>query len=782
MASIRCLAVVVVIGLSLSAVALAVGPRLISGWNAPSSTPAPVGVVPATSKPPPLRSNVVVLTNATSKLLISHTGALYVFPNNATQIASVVAGDVVISELPPGYLIWVSSVSAVGSYYYLYGNATALSNAFGKGTLDGTTYLSPSSNLSTAVTPASTPTFKFGLGKTWISGGVSISVTGSASATIQPTIDLNFSWTGLSSAFFSVNFTQTVQATLSVSGAVAFGAEVTVWSQDLGCIWIWIVCVVPQIDINVGVSISTAWAYTTSVTLTLSETLDIADNGGSWSAWSHSSRSATYSNSPMQTANVRLYADTPEIAFLIYGIAGPFFTVEPGVQFTASANSWNLDADLNLNAGVTTNPGLGVSAELSWTLLTLSWILASGQFGEVLTLTFDGSTANPTVTNNSLHNFVASGGVSGNSVEILYSSAANPQTPGMFACSTCSGSFSSLGTFSASDTLHTGSSSFTFYIGAVDEVTAAWSNWIRVTIEPTVKVTVDGSSGPLVVANNSLNSYVASGNPGDGVKVVYAPGPSPSGAFTCATCVGSFGSTGQFTASDTLYTGSTAFTFYVGEEDTTVGIWGNWVTVTIEPTIRVTVDGTTGPLTVVNNSKNTYVATGNPGDGVKIVYAPGPSPSGAFTCSTCVGTYGSTGKFTASDTLYTGATAFTFYVGVEDTTAGLWGNWVKVTIFPSLHLSVDGHGGSITVSNNSVNTYVVSGSPGDGVKIVYSTSPTPPGSFSCGTCIGTFGSNGEFTTSDKLYTGSSSFTFYIAAEDTTTGLWSNWVTVTILPG
>lgn len=97
----------------------------------------------------------------------------------------------------------------------------------------------------------------------------------------------------------------------------------------------------------------------------------------------------------------------------------------------------------------------------------------------------------------------------------------------------------------------------------------------------------------------------------------------------------------------------------------------------------VWVNGVESPITVQSDSYNNYQAYGVPGDAVQIVYASSPSPGAAtlFTCSTCVGTFGSNGYFNVYDQeLYTDSGPFTFYVGVEDKTLGTWGNWVTVTI------------------------------------------------------------------------------------------------------
>lgn len=99
----------------------------------------------------------------------------------------------------------------------------------------------------------------------------------------------------------------------------------------------------------------------------------------------------------------------------------------------------------------------------------------------------------------------------------------------------------------------------------------------------------------------------------------------------------------------------------------------------------VTVNGTMQPVTVATDSTVQYVATGTPGDTVEIFYSDTLDLTGnSYTKSSLKGTFNSAGTFSASDVLTNDTdAATTFYVGVEDTTTNVVGNFVTVTINPA---------------------------------------------------------------------------------------------------
>lgn len=104
----------------------------------------------------------------------------------------------------------------------------------------------------------------------------------------------------------------------------------------------------------------------------------------------------------------------------------------------------------------------------------------------------------------------------------------------------------------------------------------------------------------------------------------------------------------------------------------------------ITSTPSITVNGTSNPVTVSANSTAQYVATGTPGDAVEIFYSSTPAlTETTYSKSSLKGAFDSSGEFSASDVL-TNSTESpdSFYVGVLDSTTGITGNFVQVTISP----------------------------------------------------------------------------------------------------
>jgi hypothetical protein len=98
-------------------------------------------------------------------------------------------------------------------------------------------------------------------------------------------------------------------------------------------------------------------------------------------------------------------------------------------------------------------------------------------------------------------------------------------------------------------------------------------------------------------------------------------------------------------------------------------------------------------------------------------------------------------------------------------------------------VTVNGQTTPLTVADNTLVTYVVTGKAGDGAVIYYSPVAGPSTSmFSPSTGTGTFNSQGLFQATDLLYNNSSSpFTFFVGCYDSTLKLYGNWVQVTIEP-
>lgn len=92
-------------------------------------------------------------------------------------------------------------------------------------------------------------------------------------------------------------------------------------------------------------------------------------------------------------------------------------------------------------------------------------------------------------------------------------------------------------------------------------------------------VTVDGSTGPITVPNDStLSISLSRGTDGGGFVCALAGQASPSGAVAFGP--GEFSSTGTGTCSTVVYISPGTQTVYIGAQDLTTYAWSNWVEVT----------------------------------------------------------------------------------------------------------------------------------------------------------------------------------------------------------
>ena len=104
----------------------------------------------------------------------------------------------------------------------------------------------------------------------------------------------------------------------------------------------------------------------------------------------------------------------------------------------------------------------------------------------------------------------------------------------------------------------------------------------------------------------------------------------------------------------------------------------------------VYVNGQQGSVTIESPAGINFDATGPPGDQVRIVYSGAPSPNtgnlyscaGVGYCGPCTGAFDASGKFHACDTVAE-TTSPLFYVGVQDLTTGVYGNWGAVNMTPA---------------------------------------------------------------------------------------------------
>lgn len=116
-------------------------------------------------------------------------------------------------------------------------------------------------------------------------------------------------------------------------------------------------------------------------------------------------------------------------------------------------------------------------------ILALIALVCLIKLSSAQTVTVDGSLGPITVDSDTTHTYVVTGGQPGNTITVIYCPGAS-YSGSCFNCSSCSGTFSGSGTFSAVDCLYNSwSSPFTFYVGYVDGGNPG-NQWVSVTINP----------------------------------------------------------------------------------------------------------------------------------------------------------------------------------------------------------------------------------------------------------------------------------------------------------
>jgi hypothetical protein len=688
----------------------------------PSAGQNPLGLPPPGGpQAPALKSNVIVLTNATSGMLLSVVGNVYTYNKTATQVSSAKVGDVLVSTLPPGYLINITSI-AVGSTIVVGTVPADLSNVYGPGSLGfaGKIALpSPPANNNQSLAPAAAQpasNWQLGLGNVFVGGTSSVTVSGSIGMSLSSDLALNFSWFSLQSAYFEATLSLTVTMGVSVSAGGTVGGQIPIGDPVTGdCVDVGVFCIAPQLSFNLGVKVSTLYAYSETVTYSWSESVGISCSGSSCTPFASNSQSATFTQNAQVSAQVLVYATAPKVTFLIDEIAGPFVSMVPGIQFVASPSSFALNLVLLVNAGIATNAILPWSFSAGWTVLDLTYPIWTTTWTnyESISTTVNGTTSPAASLSGTNVVVAASGGVSGDGLEIELASSPSITVASPCTFSGCTGTFSSSGTYSTSIAPTTGFYASTTYIGIFDASTGLVSNWVPLPILPTPHVVLQEETGAGIVQTSTTNNLTYDRIFGGGIQsdnaelLCSSSGTTYVATPVCGTYPGTFGEngTGVFAWTVFLQTGATATMFYIQARDTTRGLSGGWLKITIlpspsDPYLNVW-NGTKNASWefVPNGTSLTYDAFGVPGDSVKILFATNTTPylSMLTGCSSCSGKIPSGGTFTASGPLSASFAEKLVYIVAEDTTTGEVGNWVPVYVTPTLtsyYLTVGSVGGT----------------------------------------------------------------------------------------
>jgi hypothetical protein len=702
--------ILLLVAASLGVVVLATGATGPSELGSPPSSHSSADCAPPScpTSPPSLRSEVVVLTNASLADLVSSGHGDYNFSSNATQVASAVVGDVLVDTQPPGFAVNITKITVGKTLIKVQTVQATLGSLYGPGTLGfvGPGEFPPAGSAGVAsgrgaVHPALSTTYTENLAGLLVGLSSDVSVTGSVGLSLQTAMAINWTWYGVSSFYFAETLTLTASFGATVTGSLFYGIQSPSYTVDLGDIDLGVVVIEPTLSFNIGLKVGTQSSFSFLETYTWTDSVGIGCSGASCSSWTWNSTSATHSASAQQGSYVKVYANAPQVSFLIYGVVGPFMSLVPEVEYFATVAGFQFDFVLDVNAGLTATLFGLYTISYAVTLLAWNWTLWSDTWAQYETLSLDvnGSTSPSAVLSGGAVVVSVSGGVAGDPVDLVLSSVNNPTLPTWSPCSqaSCTGTFSSSGTYSASVQLTTGWYTSTTYIGAADNTSRIFSNWVGVPIlpRPHLQPYNELGVGTYTLGNLSFDHLTAGGIPGDGAKIQCSSSSSSYVATSeCGTYTGTFNQngTGLFTATIFVQTGAKPTDFWVEVTDTTRNLVTGWIEITVDPSPAIPVllvyNGTT--LIHFENDPNgtplKYQVIGQPGHSVRVVYSTAlvPTLSALPTPSGCSGNLSSLGTLTCSGAPTTGATGEYLFLGAVDTTDSAVSNWTPIYVEPTL--------------------------------------------------------------------------------------------------
>ena len=316
---------------------------------------------------------------------------------------ALAVGDIIVigigPETPDGLLAKVTSVSITNGQQTIGLTSATLLQALPSGTFDVTEALSPPV-AGTLLTSAQASDWRLSGGteavrnSTFLSapsvtnttaggsfnygGGNPITCTNASGVSFTPTLSVSPSFhlaaawapfVGVTSATVS----STISATISVSATVQAGVTCTLASTALRTIPL------PPIDVQIGPvplilvptlalvihgSATSIASVTAGISRGFTATAGLRDSGGQFSPISSATITSDSDTLPTPTASGSLTAALgPQLAILLYGLAGPEVSIGAALNFSANTSAtpwWSLQGCLEAGAGLTV-PALGLS-------------------------------------------------------------------------------------------------------------------------------------------------------------------------------------------------------------------------------------------------------------------------------------------------------------------------------------------------------------------------------------------------------------------------------------
>ncbi len=310
-------------------------------------------------------------------------------------------GDYIVGTTGNGYLRKINSIQEEGNKVILHTQNANLTDVMEKGEFSLHGYITNKGVVSSSTIPTR-HTWKWNYSKDLIDLSIShtfytknkikVHVSGEVKAWINFTFIVKISHWKIKYFQFSVTNTEIASIGMSANKSVILHKEYTVWEHtfppitfDIGFVPVEIT---PKMNIKVGADVDLEANASASLSMKLTTQEGVVYRDGGWHTIHSFTKDISYKEPTVNlSANVKAYAITPEIEFLIYGVAGPTAELEPYLQLQASAgaslNGLNGSAHLSwgLYAGVEGHIGVKIAtlAEKSFKIFDLRWKLAGSQ-------------------------------------------------------------------------------------------------------------------------------------------------------------------------------------------------------------------------------------------------------------------------------------------------------------------------------------------------------------------------------------------------------------------
>jgi len=345
-----------------------------------------------------------VLDAATMGYLIRQEGSTYYFDSQATAVAALQPGDVIVSGVGEGFIRKVTAVNATADEVAVATTDATLEDAIEQGTIIVHQRLTPADVQSAQVLPSGARTSADMAAASLMDFNVDIDAElmpgvkayGSASLSADLEIAVSFDGWDWGCLCFPVKEARAVLVTenatelgLSARASFSFSKEKEIAKYDFAPIWVMVGSVpvgfFPELSLTVGVEGHAGAKMESKVTLDNTYAVGVRYRRGSgWSPVNDYSRDFDFAPPTLSAeAEAKAYV-APELSVKLYGLVGPYFGLEGYLRLNAQPLEtpwWSLYGGIGASAGFEAE-ALGVGlGNYSWPVWSKEWLLAQAGAG-----------------------------------------------------------------------------------------------------------------------------------------------------------------------------------------------------------------------------------------------------------------------------------------------------------------------------------------------------------------------------------------------------------------